>query len=288
MHLSTHNWMRPEPLETTLARIKRLGYDSIEIADPCRYELEVTERALRRYGIRCWGGVTLMLGEHNLAARDGEQRARSVQYIKDIVQRVSELDGQIVTIVPTTVRKLVPESTPEKEWAWVREGLQSVNDLAKREGVRLALEPLNRFETYFINRVDQAIAMAEAVGENCGVCADTFHLNIEESDLLDAIRLARGRLYDFHVADNNRLAPGQGALDWPAIVQTLKSVGYDGALAAEYLVPMDRTPRNRYSHELQENGCDVMSDEFYSALAAKTAETLLPLICDPAQSRGVP
>jgi sugar phosphate isomerase/epimerase len=285
MHLSTHNWMRPEPLETTLARIQRLGYESIEIADPCRHELTATEALLKRYCIRCWGGVTLMLGARNLAAQDGARRASSVQYVKEIVQRVSDLGGEIVTIVPVTVGKLVPECAPEDEWAWVRDGLQEVNDLAKRVGIRLAIEPLNRFETYFINRTDQALAMAEAVGPNCGICLDTFHLNIEEANLLEAIRLGRGKIYDFHVADNNRLAPGQGALDWHAIVKALKSVGYNGALAAEFLVPTDRTPKNRYSHEVQDKGSSVMSEEFCTALAAKTAETLIPLIHDTVAPR---
>jgi len=273
--------MRPEPLEVTLARIRPLGYESIEIADPCRYDLSDTKKLLEQYDIRCWGGVTLMLGEHNLAAADGDRRAQSVRYVKEIVQRVSDLDGEVVTVVPVTVRKLVPESTPENEWAWVLEGLQEINDLAEQAGVRLAIEPLNRFETYFINRVDQALVMAEDVGSNCGVCLDTFHLNIEEDDLLQAIRVGGSKIYDFHVADNNRLAPGQGTLDWLAIVRTLRSVGYAGGLAAEFLVPMDRSPIKRYSHDVQADGASVMSADFYTSLTARTAETMIPLIREP-------
>jgi len=294
MHLSTHNWMRAEPLETTLARIQRLGYQSIEISgEPEQYERAATQALLKRYGIRCWGAVTLTLGERNLAAKDPLQRERSVQYVKSVVRMVAELEGQIVTVVPATVGKVVPESTPENEWGWVRDGLQEVYELSQRVGVRLAVEPLNRFETYFINRADQALAMADAVGPDCGVCLDAFHLNIEEANLLDAIRLGGRRIYDFHVADNNRLAPGQGALDWKAIVRALKDVGYDGALTAEFVAPIDRTPVTRYPNQLEKNpvnispeqlkfiqdhGSSVLSEEFYTSLAAKTAETLLPLM----------
>jgi sugar phosphate isomerase/epimerase len=294
MHLSTHNWMRAEPLETTLARIQRLGYESIEISgEPTQYERAPTQALLKRYGIRCWGAVTLTLGERNLAAKDPAQRAKSVEYVKSVVQMVAGLDGKIVTVVPATVGKVVPDSTPENEWAWVRDGLKEVYALSEKLGVRLAIEPLNRFETYFINRADQALAMADAVGPNCGVCLDAFHLNIEEADLLEAIRLGGRRIYDFHVADNNRLAPGQGALDWKAIVQTLKKVGYDGALTAEFVAPIDRTPVTRYPNQLEKNpvnisaeqlkfirdhGSSVLSEEFYTSLAAKTAETLLPLM----------
>lgn len=294
MHLSTHNWMRAEPLETTLARIQRLGYESIEISgEPTQYERAATHALLKRYGIRCWGAVTLTLGERNLAAKDPAQRAKSVEYVKSVVHMVADLDGKIVTVVPATVGKVVPDSTAENEWTWVRDGLQEVYELAESLGVRLAIEPLNRFETYFINRADQALAMADAVGPNCGVCLDAFHLNIEESDLLEAIRLGGRRIYDFHVADNNRLAPGQGALDWKAIVQTLKQVGYDGALTAEFVAPIDRTPVTRYPNQLEKNpvnisaeqlkfiqdhGSSVLSEEFYTSLAAKTADTLLPLM----------
>ena len=293
MHLSTHNWMRAEPLETTLTRIKRLGYQGIEISgEPTQYPVGPTRDLLKRHGIRCWGAVTLTLGERNLAAKDPDQRAKSVQYVKSVVQMVSELDGEIITIVPATVGKVVPDSTPENEWAWVRDGLKDVYQLAERLGIRMAIEPLNRFETYFINRADQALAMADAVGPKCGVCLDAFHMNIEERDFLGAIRHAGKRIYDFHVADNNRLAPGQGALDWKAIVQTLKSVGYDGALTAEFVAPIDRTPVTPYPNQLetnpvnispeqlkfiQDHGSSLLSEEFYTSLAAKTAETLLPL-----------
>jgi sugar phosphate isomerase/epimerase len=285
--------MRVEPLETTLARISRLGYESIEISgEPLQYEAAPTRALLSQHDIRCWGAVTIMLGERNLAAKDPAQRARTVRYVKSVVQMVAELEGEIVTIVPATVGKVVPESTPESEWAWVRDGLQEVHELARHHGIRMAIEPLNRFETYFINRADQALAMADAVGPSCGVCLDTFHLNIEEADLLAAIRLAGNRIFDVHVADNNRLAPGQGALDWKAIVQTLKDCGYSGALTAEFVAPVDRTPVARFPGQLEDAPATVsaalakfmqdhgsaarLSESFYTGLAAKTAETLLP------------
>ncbi|MCY3708522.1 MAG: sugar phosphate isomerase/epimerase, partial [Caldilineaceae bacterium] len=160
-------------------------------------------------------------------------------------------------------------------------------------GIRMALEPLNRFETNFLNRADQAVLLAEAVGPDCGVCLDTFHLNIEEADMLEAIKSSKERLVDFHVADNNRMACGMGALDWPLIVKTLKEAGYDGALTVEFVAPLDRTPANPYQNAvaaaeaeltaeqlqfIQDHGSGVLSEEFYSWLVEETAKTLLPLI----------
>lgn len=294
MHLSTHNWMRAEPLETTLRRIKRFGYESIEISgEPTQYDTKETRKLLKEHGIRCWGAVTLTLGERNLAAKDEGQRARSVDYVKSVLTMVSELEGEIITLVPATVGKVVPDGTEAEEWKWVVDATRECFAHAKKVGVRIAVEPLNRFETYLFNRAAQALALADAVSPECGVCLDAFHLNIEEADMYDAIRLAGKRLFDFHVADNNRFACGLGQLDWAKIVNTLKEVGYDGALTNEFVAPVDRTPAAQYPNMvernpvdispeqlkfIQDHGSSVLTEEFYSDQMRITAETILPLI----------
>src|SRR6478609_5718274 len=122
MHLSTHNWMRAEPLETTLKRISGLGYESIEISgEPLHYDTRQVRKLLDRYRIRCWGAVTLTLGERNLAARDKAQRAASVAYVKDVLTMINELEGEIITLVPGTVGKITPDGTAEEEWQWLIE-----------------------------------------------------------------------------------------------------------------------------------------------------------------------
>ncbi len=294
MHLSTHNWMRAEPLETTVRRIKQYGYESIEISgEPEQYDVGETRALLKDTDMRCWGAVTLMLEERNLAAKDEGQRAASIQYVKDVATMVSELDGEIVTLVPATVGKVVPDGTPEEEWEWMVEATKECFDHAWAKGVKIAIEPLNRFETYFFNRCAQALALADAVSPHCGVCLDAFHLNIEEEDMYEAIRLAGDRLFDFHVADNNRFAAGLGALDWPKIVGTLKEIGYDGALTNEFVAPVDRTPAAPYPDMVETNpvdispeqlkfiedhGSSVLSEKFYADQMRITAETILPLM----------
>ncbi|MBM3977339.1 MAG: sugar phosphate isomerase/epimerase [Planctomycetes bacterium] len=294
MHLSTHNWMRAEPLEITLKRIKRLGFESIEISgEPKQYPPKECRPLLKQYGIRCWGAVTLTLGERNLAAKDPRQRAATVGYMKSVVDMVEELSGEEITIVPATVGKVVPDGTPEEEWAWVVAGLQEVYAHAERAGVRMALEPLNRFETYFLNRADQALALAQAVGPKCGVCLDAFHMCIEERDMFAAIRLAAPRLNDVHVAENNRLAPGMGAIDWKRFVATLKECNYKGALTMEAVAPIDRTPVSPWTNQVEKNPVDIspeqlkfiqdhgsslLSEEFYTMLYETASKTLLPLI----------
>jgi sugar phosphate isomerase/epimerase len=289
-----HNWMRAEPIEITIRRLARFGYESIEISgEPEQYNTREVRKLLQEHGLRCWGSVTLMLGERNLVSKDETQRARTVHYVNDCITMVKELDGEEMTIVPGTVGKITPDSTPENEWTWAVDALKEIYAHGQKSGVRLAIEPLNRFETYFISRAAQALALAEAVGPDCGICLDAFHLNIEEANLYDAIRSAGKRLADFHVADNNRLACGMGALDWPKIVSTLRETGYDGALTVEFVAPIDRTPANPFPHAIEtepvniseeqrkfieDHGSSLLSEKFYTFLVETTAQTLLPLI----------
>jgi sugar phosphate isomerase/epimerase len=290
MHVAMHNWMRAEPIEVTVARLAKCGYDAIEISgEPERYDTKAVGKLLKDHGLTCWGSVTLMLGDRNLLASNERNRAMSVKYVKDTITMVKELGGQEITIVPCTVGKLVPEASPSEEWQWAVESLQACYAHGMKEGIRLALEPLNRFETYFLNRHDQALRLAEAVGPTCGICLDAFHMNIEERDMFQAIRNAGTRLNDFHVADNNRMACGMGAFDWKRIIGTLKEVGYDGALTVEFVAPLDRTPANPYTNMMErgdvqltpeelkfmiDHGTGNLSDEFYSWLVDETVKTL--------------
>ena len=294
MHLSMHNWMRAEPIEVTVARLAKFGYESIEISgEPYTYDVKHVRGVLKEHGIRCWGSVTLMLGERNLVAKDEGQRAKSIQYVKDCVTMVKELDGYEMTIVPATVGKIEPDGTPDEEWEWAVGSMREIYGHAMKEGVKLALEPLNRFETYFCSRAAQAIELAKATGPECGVCLDAFHINIEEADPYESIRSAKGMLVDFHVADTNRFACGQGQWDWLKLIGTLRTIGYDGALTVEFVAPIDRTPANPYpdaietnpvdiSPELkkfiEEHGSSLLTEQFYSWQVETCAKTLLPLI----------
>lgn len=294
MHLSMHNWMRAEPIDVTIRRLARYGYKSIEISgEPDVFDTKELRKQLADNGIACWGAVSLMFEGRDLIHADEAVRATSIKYLNDCITMVKELDGYEMTIVPSQVGKVAAMDTPEQEWAWAVESLKEVYVHAQKEGIRMALEPLNRFETNFLNRADQAMLLAEEVGPDCGVCIDTFHLNIEEADMIEAIRSSKERLVDFHVADNNRMACGMGALDWPLIISTLKEIGYDGAVTVEFVAPLDRTPANPYQNAvaaaeaeltaeqlqfIQDHGSGVLSEEFYSWLVEETAKTLLPLI----------
>lgn len=295
MHLSMHNWMRQEPIETTIARLAKYGYKSIEISgEPEKYDAKHVRGLLDHYGLECWGAVTLMVDKRNMQSADEAMRASSVQYVKDCIQMVHDMDGKILTYVPGTVGKVVPDSTPENEWQWLVEGTKEIYEFAESKGVKVGVEPLNRFESYLITRAEQALALCDAVGPNLGVVLDAFHINIEEANLYDAIRLVGDKLVDVHVAENNRMPAGYGDYDWKQFVSVLREVGYDGALTAEFVAPVDRTPANKYPNALETNfegleideeqlkfiidhGSSILTEEYYDWLVKVNSETLLPL-----------
>ena len=230
-----------------------------------------------------------MFEGRDLIHADEAVRSSTVKYLKDCVTMVEEMEGREMTIVPSQVGKVNAMDTPEQEWAWGVEGLKEVYDHCEKAGVVIGIEPLNRFETNFLNRHDQALLLAEAVGPNCGVALDAFHINIEEADLFQAILNTGDKLVAFHVADNNRMAPGMGDYDWVRLITTLKAAGYNDALTVEFVAPLDRTPANPYKNAqaeaeveltadqlkfIEDHGSGVLSDEFYTWLVQESAKTL--------------
>ena len=142
MHLSTHNWMRAEPVEMTLRRGKQWGLQSLEISgEPDQFKSSEILALLKELDMFCWGGVTMTQGERNLAAGDEAQRASTVNYMKSVATLVHELEGSEMTIVPVTVGKVSPDGSPEEEWQWVVEGLKEIYELTESYGIRIALEP---------------------------------------------------------------------------------------------------------------------------------------------------
>lgn len=294
MELAIHNWMRAESLEHTLNRINKLDYTYLEIQGaPENYDTQKVKLLLDIYSVKCWGSVTLMLEQRNLLAKDPAQRKMSVQYVKDVAKMVYELGGSVISLVPATVGKIIPDARPEEEWEWAVEGIKEIYDYTEDHGLKIGIEPINRFETYFINRGEQALALAEAVGPNCGVCLDTFHMNLEDVNMFDTMKKVGKRLVNFHVADNNRMAPGMGHLNWSKIISTLKEIEYDKVLSVEFCPPLDRTPANPYPNSvetnpegltpeqkkfLEDHGSAAITDEFYTMLTKRSIDTLKALI----------
>ena len=127
---------------------------------------------------------------------------------------------------------------PADEWKWAIESIREGGEYAASVGVDVALEPWNRYETYFLNRLDQAVELWRETGlRNGGVMGDTFHMNIEEASIPDALRAAKGLLSHVHLADSNRAVAGRGHTDFRPILRALLDIEYDGYLSFEVMAP---------------------------------------------------
>jgi D-psicose/D-tagatose/L-ribulose 3-epimerase len=134
--------------------------------------------------------------------------------------------------------RLLSPTERERQRGWAVESLAEVAEYAAGRDVRLAIEPLNRFETDLVNTVEQGLDLCERIGgANVGLLLDTFHMNIEERSLPDAIRLAGGRVFHFHACENDRGAPGSGHIDWDGVLAALADVDYPGQIVIESFSP---------------------------------------------------
>src|SRR6185436_8688410 len=144
----------------------------------------------------------------------------------------------LVQMLASGEPRLAPIATRDAEWAWSVAGMQAAARDAERIDVRIAVEPLNRYEAYLVTSAREALAYLDAVGSPAvGLTLDLFHANIEEPDIAGSIRLAGGRLWHVQVADTTRRGLGHGHLDLEAVTAALAAIDYGGALVVEIVAP---------------------------------------------------
>ena len=226
-------------LAQNIADIAAMGYDGVELAirDPMLVDLDALEALTRDHGLRVPAiGTGQAWGEEKLSFTDPDLSVRraAVERIKSHIPLAARFNAVIIIGLVRGIIK--PGITHEQGMAWVCEALQECSTAAKPFGVRLALEPINRYETTLVNSVAQGMALIDQVGaDNFGLLLDTFHMNIEEPDILQSISACGDRIFHFHVADSNRWYTGAGHLDFAGILSRLQSTGYDGFVSGEFM-----------------------------------------------------
>jgi D-psicose/D-tagatose/L-ribulose 3-epimerase len=134
--------------------------------------------------------------------------------------------------------RLLDDAARRDQWLGAVGSLRLGAAYAAGRSVKLAIEPLNRFESDLVNTVDQGISLIEDIcADNVGLLLDTFHMNIEEKDIPAAIRRAGGRIVEFHACSNDRGTPGEDHLPWSKIAEALKAAGYVGRVVIEAFTP---------------------------------------------------
>jgi len=219
-----------------LPRIKEGGFDGVEMPlfRPKGFPAAEIRKGVEANGLECNASVVLIDGM-SLISEDPDVRRRTRAHLVDTIQVAAEMGARIIAgPVYSPVGHLPGRRRTEDEWNWAVEGYQSLGDTLAANGVTLAIEPLNRFETYFLNTAADATALCEQVSHpNVGILFDTFHANIEEKDIAAGYRTLGKHLKHVHTCENDRGTPGSGHVEWNAMFQALRDIHYDGWLVIE-------------------------------------------------------
>jgi sugar phosphate isomerase/epimerase len=234
-----------ESIETSIARLSKFGYDGVEfVGEPEQHDTGLIKELLSKYNIAASTICAIYNSKRDLVSSDKQVRRNAIDYIKSCVDFAETIGAKGISLTPTACMKIYQEADRKTEFSWAVEGIKEAGSYAGEHGVRLTVEPWNRYENYFINRMEQSLELVNQVDlSSVGCMGDTYHMNIEEVDIAQAIRLAGDKLYHLHIADSNRAAPGRGHIDFKPIAQALKDINYSGYLTME-LLPAFADPFN--------------------------------------------
>ena len=247
-----------------------IGFDVLEFqAQPLLEMSDDKIRSLRAIADEAGIELTYSLGldpEYDVSSLDEEKRKGGVKYLQNIIKKMQVGGGTLLSGV-SYAGWGTPGVVMDDKGAYLSQSIKSMREIIKTAedcGVTYCVEAVNRFETCIINTAREALDyIAEIDSPNIGVLLDTYHMNIEESNKGDAIRLVGDKLTSFHTGENNRTAPGRGHLDWDEIFGALADINYKGRIVSEPFV-MQGGEVGRDIHvfrDLVENPCEETIDK---------------------------
>ncbi|MFD2098153.1 sugar phosphate isomerase/epimerase family protein [Flagellimonas iocasae] len=238
---STWLWASPfttETIEELFPKISQLGFDVVEIAveDPTLIDLKKVKSGLDRYNL----DVTIcgaFGSSRDLTNESVEVQKNGLSYIEDCLDICEELGvsffaGPMYSAVGKA--RMLPPEQRKAEWDLAVKNLRTVCEMAENRGLKIALEPLNRFESDLVNTTDDALRMVKDINHSAAkVMIDSFHMSIEERDVESAIKAAGDELIHVQVSENYRGAPGTGQTPWNAYKRGLEAINYQGVVSIE-------------------------------------------------------
>ena len=238
---STFIWVSPFETDSfhLVKKIKEMGYDILEVAveDKDLIDWPKLKEVVKEEGLQVT--ISGAFGpDRDISSTDSAVRENGLQYIIDCIRIAEDMGSPIFTgPVYSAVGKtrIVSAEQKKQERDWCIENLKKAGEIAVSCGVVVGVEPLNRFETDMVNTVDQALSIVKEVShKNIQISLDTFHCNIEEKNIPEAIRKV-GKELLCHVQGNesDRGTPGTGHLDWKGIKEALNDINYEGAMVIE-------------------------------------------------------
>jgi len=223
-------------VQSLLPSIKENGFDGIEFPlfslegfDPTSVRRD-TEAA----GLECTVASAFTPGS-SLIDDDPQVRTNTLQQLKDRLNAAADAGARLFCgPMYSPVGYLPGRRRTNDEWSRAVENLQALGDTLAANRMTLAIEPLNRFETFFLNTAGDAALLCDQIHHpNIGILFDTFHANIEEKDIAAGIRTVGRHLKHVHTCENDRGIPGSGHVEWPAVFQALRDLQYDAWLTIE-------------------------------------------------------
>ncbi|MBC8159903.1 MAG: sugar phosphate isomerase/epimerase [Roseiflexaceae bacterium] len=243
MQIGVNTWVWRSPLDDAqlsemVQHVAEMGFDWIELPleTPGEFDPHQAAALIQRHGLGV-SACAAMGPDRDLIHPDEAIRANGAKYLRQCIDTAQALGAQnLVGPLYSAVGRTWPMTDDERERdseLLVRQ-LRELATYADSHGVVLCVEPLNRFETSFLNLTAQAIAVIDRVAHPaCQLMLDTFHMNIEERSIGDAIRAAGPRLHHVHACENDRGAPGTGHIAWAEVAAALHDVGYTGPVVIE-------------------------------------------------------
>ena len=243
MKFGVNAWVWSSPITTEefaqlAPKVKKMGFELLEVGIESTDDLDYARAAsvARDHGLDV--SVCAAMGpDRDLIHPDEGIRKNGMNYVRHCVEAARTLGaanviGPLYSAVGRTWQST--EDERKRDTDLLVEQLRQLSVHAADNGVVLCVEPLNRFETSFMNLAGQAIDVVDRVGNPaCGILLDTFHMNIEERSIGDAIRAAGPRLRHLHSCENDRGAPGSGHVPWTEVRDAVRDIGYDGPVVIE-------------------------------------------------------
>ena len=220
-----------------LDKMKSIGFDAVELPmfDRDTANAAVWGKAMDNLGIASRSGTCAFGPDDHLISENPKVRRHAVDSIKQILDCCAAAGCSVMAGHATQALGIFSGNGPTKdEWNWALDGIRESSEHAKKVGVKIALEALNRFECYFLNCMADAKRFVKDVNHPfCGVMYDTFHANIEEKSTQEAITSVKDILFHVHISESDRSTPGTGMVHWDATFDALREVGYDSILCCE-------------------------------------------------------
>lgn len=246
VHIGVNTFLFASPFLTASCSLfplfKALGAEGVELALEKKDDIDLprTLDALRREGLQCMSVCGAYGAGRDLRGTVEEQKT-SIRYMRDCIDACVALGAKLFVGPHYSVVGRAKAETKEakrEQWKLVVGHLKEICKYAADQGITLGVEPLNRFETDFININRDAVRLCEDVGaDNIGVHMDLFHAGIEERNVPLSIVATGQRLVHVHASDNYRGAPGTGSFDWQGIRDALATINYDGWVVLETFTP---------------------------------------------------